>query len=180
VRSARLSILLALTAAIALAGCGTMTRTVTVNSPAAALPSPETGAGSSPPTKTSAPPHLSRPAKVLEITAFRTPTGNIGCAIFITSARCDIERRSWSPPARPSSCPAQVDYGQGIEIQPTGTARFVCAGDTVNSPISRPLAYGDATRVDGFECLSSATGLTCRRTSDGRGFFLSIQSYKIF
>lgn len=57
--------------------------------------------------------------------------------LIASVARCDIERRSWRPPPRPKQCPPIVDFGQGIEVDARGRARFVCAGDTardVNAP----------------------------------------------
>jgi len=65
-------------------------------------------------------------------------------------------------------------------MQATGTPQFVCAGDTARDPSAASLEYGVASRVEPFECVSRPTGMTCTRTSDGHGFFLSIQSYRIF
>ena len=172
-RSASLSLL----ALVALAGCGGTTKTVTVGGPPAGLPAASSAKTT---TRSSATTGTTAPSEVLRLATFRTPTGNISCAIRESFARCDIEHRSWSPPARPASCSKEVDYGQGIEMQASGAPGFVCAGDTVASPGSPALAYGEATRVGAFECLSAATGLTCRRTADAHGFFLSIQSYRIF
>jgi hypothetical protein len=95
------------------------------------------------------------------------------------TVRCDIVKRGWSPPARPSSCPDEVDFGQGIEVAESGAARFVCAGDTVREPSAPTLAYGDGDRLGGLSCVSEEDGLTCR-ARDGHGFFLSIQSYRLF
>jgi hypothetical protein len=153
------------------AGCGGGTRTVTVGTPPRA-------AGQTPLAAATAKPSRPIPNHVLDLSAFQTPSGNIGCTILSGLARCDIQRRAWSAPARPASCPNVVDYGQGLELAASGAARFVCAGDTVREPRAPKLAYGDATEADGFRCLSEQTGLTCRRGA--HGFFLSVQSYKLF
>jgi len=151
---------------LALAGCGQTTKTVTVGP----LPGPASPAGAT--AKPTGP--------VVHLSAFRSPTGNIGCVVVESDARCDIERRSWSPPARPASCPTIVDFGQGVEMQARGAARIVCAGDTVRDPKSPVLSYG-VTSVSGpFECISASNGMTCTRPADGHGFFLSIQTYRLF
>ncbi len=120
------------------------------------------------------------PTRVLHLTAFQSPTGNIGCMLVDGLARCDIVRRSWSPPARPSNCPNIVDYGQGLEVGSSGPGRFVCAGDTARD-ITRPkLAYGTGAKAGGLLCLSATSGVTCTNEADGHGFFISLQGYRVF
>jgi len=164
----------ALAAVISLAGCGVTTKTVTVGTPAPGTQAAAHSVAASAPTTPAA------ATAVLHLATFRSPTGNIGCVLLDGDARCDIERRSWSPPPRPASCPTIVDFGQGLQMQATGAPQFVCAGDTARDPASPPLPYGRATRVGPFECVSRTTGMTCTRPADGHGFFLSIQSYRIF
>ncbi len=111
---------------------------------------------------------------------FRTPSGNIGCqgetARAGNTVRCDIARRSWSPPRRPAGC--VLDWGQGLVLERRGRARFVCAGDTALNR-GRILAYGTSRRVGGITCRSRTTGLTCANL-DGHGFFLSRGAYRRF
>jgi hypothetical protein len=95
-------------------------------------------------------------------------------------ARCDIKRRSWSPPARPASCPPEVDYGQGMEVGGSGAGTLVCAGDTTLDPTAPSLAYGSETVIGRFQCSSRRSGLTCTEVETGHGFFISIQSYRTF
>jgi hypothetical protein len=162
-------------ALLALAGCGAATKTVTVGGP----PKGFTAAATLPAaSKTTA--DAGAPIRVLHLANFRSPTGNIGCLLLPDDARCDIERRGWSPPQRPANCPAIVDFGQGLQMGATGAPSFVCAGDTVRELTAPGLGYGEASRVGPFECLSRSSGMTCTRRSDGHGFFLSIQSYRIF
>lgn len=169
--SARARIGAALACLSLLAGCGGGTQTVTVNSPppgSTASTAATTAAKAA--TETVAPKHIS---------AFVSPSENIGCMLIGGLARCDIEHRSWKPPPRPKQCPTIVDFGQGIEIGASGEARFVCAGDTARDITAPKLAYGHATEAGGFTCESATTGMTCRR-GDGHGFFISIQSYRLF
>ncbi|HXD55779.1 MAG TPA: DUF6636 domain-containing protein [Solirubrobacteraceae bacterium] len=158
-------------ALLALAGCGGGgTTTVTDGSPPRVSSAATTSATATTTATQAAPVHLD---------SFRSPSGNIGCMLIGGVARCDIQRRDWRPPARPKDCPQIVDYGQGLEIGSSGAARFVCAGDTARDPAAPALAYGRTSEAGGFSCESATTGVTCRR-SDGHGFFLSIQSYRIF
>jgi hypothetical protein len=99
-----------------------------------------------------------QPARIVHLKTFRSPSGDIGCALHESGARCDIRKRDWSPPPRPANCPEQVDYGQGIEVSHRGQSGFVCAGDTALDP------------KNGVTCVNQA----------GHGFFLSVQSYQVF
>jgi hypothetical protein len=119
------------------------------------------------------------PTAVVHLQSFRSPSGNIGCVMFEGGARCDIRKREWSPPSRPASCPEQVDFGQGLSVDHTGEASFVCAGDTALDPSATPLEYGEASEMGGTQCISRSEGITCANHS-GHGFFVSIQSYKLF
>lgn len=163
-----------------LAGCGGGTRTVTISGlPKAAAASTTSTSSAASGARKAAAAKVPTPKAIVHLSAFQTPSGNIGCMILDGVARCDIVKRSWSPPSRPASCPNVVDYGQGLEIGSSGGAQLVCAGDTVREPKASKLAYGDATRVGSFQCVSEEDGLTCTR-GHGHGFFISIQAYRTF
>jgi hypothetical protein len=120
-----------------------------------------------------------QPKRMLHLKTFRTPSGNIGCAMYEGGARCDIRKRDWKPLPRPAACSQEVGYGQGLEVPAGGEAGFVCAGDTALDPTASSLAYGTASRVGGSECISRTDGITCVNRA-GHGFFISIQSYQVF
>jgi hypothetical protein len=122
---------------------------------------------------------IEEPTAVVHLQSFRSPSGNIGCVMFEGGARCDIRKREWSPPSRPASCPEQVDFGQGLSVDHTGEASFVCAGDTALDPSATELGYGEASELGGTQCISRSEGITCANHS-GHGFFISTQSYKLF
>lgn len=122
---------------------------------------------------------IEAPSRVVHLQNFRSPSGNIGCAMFEGVARCDIRKRDWSPPARPARCPDEVDFGQGLTVSHDGRASFVCAGDTTLLPSGTALGYGEASELGGTICMSSSSGITCANHA-GHGFFISIGSYKIF
>jgi uncharacterized protein DUF6636 len=109
---------------------------------------------------------------------FRTPSSNIGCVLVGNTARCDIDKRNWKPPPKPVNCPG--DWGQGVEVSHGNRARVVCAGDTTLDPKGPVLEYGQHSRSGGFDCQSSAQGVTCRDLASGSGFFLSKAGYHVF
>lgn len=162
-------------------GCGTATKTVTVTQSTPPPPSAVRTQAESP-THAAVKPtaHGEAPPRVVHVGSFRSPSGNIGCMIIDGVARCDIVKRNWSPPPRPSDCPNVVDYGQGIELSGPGQAKFVCAGDTARDPTSKILNYGTASQVGDFWCWSATTGVTCTNRKSHHGFELSLQSYRIF
>jgi hypothetical protein len=165
----------ALIAATPLAGCGDdggdETVTVTESAPAETATAPaETDTGTAA-TTTTAPPQGDHGPR-----AFRSPSGNIGCYLDSTGARCDIAERSWEPP--PADQPCELDYGQGIGLDADGAA-FVCAGDTTLGA-GAALAYGSSARRGSFLCESAEAGITCTDTASGRGFTLSREAYEIF
>lgn len=123
---------------------------------------------------------VTSPPALARLVQFRTPSSNIGCVGETVRAgnvvRCDIARRDWSPPRRPAGC--RLDWGQGLALERTGRARFVCAGDTALNR-GRAIAYGARITIGGIVCTSRRTGLTCVNVQ-GHGFTLSRQGYRRF
>lgn len=109
---------------------------------------------------------------------FQSPSGNIGCEIDKSQARCDIKTKDWTPPPTPSDCP--LDYGNGTQVSGNRKGSLTCAGDTALQPHAARLAYGHALQVGPLRCTSSAEGMTCENRVTGHGFFLSRQSYRVF
>lgn len=115
----------------------------------------------------------------LPLNAFQSPSGNIGCVLSDGLARCDIAKRDWTAP-RPAGCPAQSDFGQGLEVGRAGPGRVVCAGDTTLGVDIEVLPYRRVARSYGFTCFSRMAGITCADDATGHGFFISIQRYRLF
>ncbi len=173
--------------ALFLAGCGgagsmttVLTRTTTVAQATTNSTATATTKSTVTSTQTEASTEEQQPTRTVHLSNFRSPTGNIGCVLLDGIARCDINKRDWTPPPRPASCPREVDFGQGLEMQRAGPGKFVCAGDTALDPTATSLAYGTASHFGAFTCLSRSTGMTCTDPATGHGFFISIQSYRTF
>ena len=107
---------------------------------------------------------------------FLSPSKNIGCALSETAARCDISDRSWTPPARPSTC--DVDFGQGVQVVGTSPGMLTCAGDTVIVG-EDVLQYGFLVTRGDFECRSEMAAMRCRNVKTGHGFSLSREKYTL-
>lgn len=109
---------------------------------------------------------------------FQTPSKNIACAMGGGAVRCDILRHDWPTPPKPPDC--DVDYGNGVAVGRKGPASYVCAGDTVFSPDIQVLGYGERLVKNRFRCTSKQKGVRCVNTKSGHGFFLSVQSVRLF
>jgi hypothetical protein len=118
---------------------------------------------------------LAAPAQAV-LVQFRTPTSNIGCVYSSEPGRtgpylrCDILSGLKPKPRRPNGC--TVDWTFGFQMNRTGRARTVCAGDTAVNTHAKILRYGHKWTAGGFSCTSRRTGLRCRNRS-GHGFSLS-------
>jgi hypothetical protein len=109
---------------------------------------------------------------------FLTPSRNIGCDLQPATVRCDIGRKSWTPPPRPADCP--LDWGNGVYLDRTKVATLNCAGDSLLGATSVVLAYGEAVRAGDILCDSEVAALHCENEKTGHGFTLSVQDYRLF
>jgi hypothetical protein len=116
--------------------------------------------------------------EVSELTAFSSPSGNIGCYIDPGYARCDIRERNWAAPSKPASCPEMTGWGQGLQLDAGRSADFVCAGDTALTS-GNPLAYGDKIVAGPIECTSTPAGITCWDFVHGGEFSISRQDFHL-
>lgn len=109
---------------------------------------------------------------------FRSPSGNIGCAGYNASVRCDIRETTNGRPARPKSC--DLDYGTAYGVGLSSRKGYrLCVGDTVLDP-RRPIRpYGTTWRFRSITCRIRASGVTCTNAK-GHGFFLSKGRQRLF
>lgn len=113
-----------------------------------------------------------------KLTFFKSPSGNIGCAIGNGSVRCDVGDHTWRAP-RPKGCPAISDYGQGVTLF-RGPATVVCASDSVLWDRAPVLGYGRSKAIGSITCTSRQSGMSCRKTTTRHGFFVSKSRYRLF
>ena len=107
---------------------------------------------------------------------FTLPSKNIGCRVSTEAARCDIDKKTWKPPAKPADC--QQAWGNAITVT-AQEAAMTCAGDTVMGS-TEILAYGKAAQVGDFVCTSASAGVRCTHAPSGHGFTLARLEYTIF
>lgn len=123
---------------------------------------------------------LATATSALALTAFATPSRNIGCIGDRTEVRCDIRSFSFIPPKRPANC--QLEWGDSYFVRPTGRGKGSCHGDTtlpVPGQKVRILKYGTSIRFGKITCTSRTAGLTCHN-EDAHGFFLSRGKLRLF
>lgn len=115
-----------------------------------------------------------------DLVSFVSPSGNIGCVLSSEGARCDIDEKSWEPPAKPADC--EGDWGVGVAVG-AQSAGLVCATDSAmkrGDEKGDELAYGATQRVGDYVCESSRTGMRCENTETGRGFTIARAGYTTF
>ncbi len=119
---------------------------------------------------------LATAASASAFRGFTSPSGNIGCVISKSSARCDIRNYSWHAPPKPNSC--DLDWGGAVAVG-SGRGHFLCAGDTTLGAGSK-LGYGKTIHMGHMLCESQEAGMRCVNVRKGHGFFLSKQDYDLF
>jgi hypothetical protein len=161
--------LLCVTTVVVLAGCGGGSTTVIQKTTTEASSTSTTEES----TTTS-----SQPSGANALKSFRTPTGNIGCQLGGSYARCDIRDHSWTAPPKPADC--DLDWGGGLSVSRSSQGGVVCAGDTALDPSAPVLQYGDSSTIGSIQCVSRESGITCTKQATGHGFTLSRERYELF
>ena len=123
----------------------------------------------------------STPAFADDYFGFRSPTGNIHCAMYTfdgrAEARCDLRSYTPSYTKRPAGC--EQDWGMAFGVGSAGKGELLCVGDTVQDPGNPVLPYGEAVSLGGISCVSSKTGMTCTN-AEGHGFSVAKAKQKLF
>jgi hypothetical protein len=124
---------------------------------------------------------LAAPALADDYIGFRSPTGNIHCAIYEwnggAEARCDLRELTPSYTRAPAGC--DLDWGNSFAVGATGKGVLACVGDTVMDPGNWVLDYGQAASLGGISCVSAKTGITCTN-AEGHGFSVAKARQKLF
>ncbi len=117
-------------------------------------------------------------SSALALGGFRSPSGNIGCAGYGSSVRCDIRETTNGRPARPKNC--DLDYGTAYGVGLSSRKGYrMCVGDTVLDPRRPTRAYGTSWRFRSITCRIRQSGVTCKNAK-GHGFFLSKARQRLF
>jgi hypothetical protein len=101
--------------------------------------------------------------------AFRSPSGKLGCAFYSGQDTPRTVRCEWTD-----------SNDRALTLTQTGRARRIKISDTVRDPKAPVLAYGHSTSFGRLKCTSRRTGITCRSTSSGHGFMVSVQRQRVF
>ncbi len=121
------------------------------------------------------------PALADDYVAFRSPTGNIHCAMYTwaggAEARCDVLELTPSYRKRPAGC--DLDWGHSFAVGATGKGVLACVGDSVQDPGNPVLPYGQAVSLGGISCVSAKTGMTCTN-AEGHGFSVARAKQRLF
>ncbi len=130
------------------------------------------------------------PDQTLGITVFRSPSGNILCAINSDGdpppfAECDIQEADFPEKARPGDCDLawQGRYVMVADGQPQ-VGR--CAGDPSGAWVynqegqGQVLQYGQTTLVVDLACTSEKDGMVCWNVETRHGFQVSRGGLQLF
>lgn len=103
------------------------------------------------------------PAQAASQRYFRTPSKRIACLMLTTSVRCDTFFLN----------------DVGFRLTAHGPGKRIHVTDTVALVHEPTLAYGKSAKLGPFTCTSRSAGLTCKNRA-GHGFFVSVQSQRVF
>ncbi|MEU6698308.1 serine/threonine-protein kinase [Pseudonocardia sp. NPDC046786] len=109
---------------------------------------------------------------------FRSPSGNIACALEPFEVRCDVLERTWEVPPVPASC--RQAYGTGTRLAGAAPGELTCVGDTIADPTLPVLEFDRVLRSDEITCVSRTTGVECRNTTTGHGMAVARASYRVY
>jgi hypothetical protein len=108
---------------------------------------------------------------------FTVPGSNIGCDLVSGGVRCDIQQRSWTPPAQPSSC--NGSWGNAIDLGATGVPAFACGGASAISSDAKVVPDGWDNKVGTITCQVRSFSVDCY-SAHGHGFIFSRTGYTFY
>lgn len=108
-------------------------------------------------------------------TSFRTADGNVGCELQQAYARCDVKRKTWAEPRKPTDCHNR--WGDSVEVSAGSEATFICWFGESPLAAKRVLRVGQALQVGLMTCRAVAAGVEC--SGEGHGFLLGRSAYRL-
>ena len=100
-----------------------------------------------------------------------SPSGNITCTLAPEGAECAIASLA-TEPAAVAGCEGVAGYVVTLDTSGVHTPCVPAQPGQADATVP-VLAYGDATAVNNFECLSTEAGMKCSNTNTGQGFTLA-------
>ena len=114
---------------------------------------------------------------MFEYTAFRSPTGNVGCMIdtdYVPGATSSTTNGHLRPGPRTASSTT------GRASRSLRASRLSSCVPATPAPDARPLPYGESITAGPMSCESAESGITCRDAESGTGFTISREAYTLF
>jgi hypothetical protein len=111
---------------------------------------------------------------------FRTPSGNIGCAITPDGVLCELGEAAWAPKRPPTPCEDADWNGRAVSVGAQETRVGVCTTDTVLANDVPVLDYDTGLSSGEVQCVSRRDGLTCEHVASNRGFIVSQARLTLF
>ncbi|WP_371173741.1 hypothetical protein [Buchananella felis] len=137
----------------------------TTSAPAAPATPQESEAPSTSPTPTPSDAGRPVPADALDLPAFYSPSGNIGCSLEADQAWCVLYKHNQT-----TSAGCTPEQAVVVTIDNEGRISEECSGADGELPT---LEYGQTAANQHFACTSSESGMECWHRATGRGFKLS-------
>jgi hypothetical protein len=107
---------------------------------------------------------------------FRTSDGNYGCDLEPAYVLCNVVKRTFTPPKKPSDC--FYTWGKAVEMAIGSKGSFFCGHGEDYSNSKRVLKRGQALQVGLVTCRALPDGVLC--SGQGHGFRLQRASYQLF
>lgn len=124
---------------------------------------------------------LASAASAQDYIAFRSPSGNIQCAIFggdYAGVRCDMSELTQTYKTPPADC--EFDWGASFGVDPGSRKGYLaCVSDAIADPSGVVLGYGEQLTLAGITCTSETTGITCTNPA-GHGFSIAKAKQHLF
>ncbi|MDM7490975.1 hypothetical protein QYS60_02920 [Rhodococcus sp. GXMU-t2271] len=113
---------------------------------------------------------------------FTSPDGGFRCGIVKLPSRTEAGCEGVTDPVPPQPENCMVNWGNGIRVQDTGPAEFMCSGGSVytsggDDPV---LPIGSKLSRLGYTCESTAADVSCVNDATGHGFTIAATSNTTF
>jgi hypothetical protein len=105
---------------------------------------------------------------------FRSPSGDVTCAMRQSEVACQVKHNYPQPPL--PDCPVA---GREYDLVQGAPASLGCQGGAIVDPPPPPLDYGQTRSVGTITCDVEPSGVTCTDSGTGHFMRLSRDSYQL-